>query len=35
LESVECRSRSGTYPVGIGVLLAVLYLAVMSLLFFT
>ncbi|MCD4688311.1 MAG: Na(+)/H(+) antiporter subunit D [Desulfuromonadaceae bacterium] len=32
---VECRSRSGTYPVGIGVLLAVLYLAVMSLLFFT
>lgn len=30
---VECRSRSGSYPVGIGVLLAVLYLAVMSLLF--
>jgi multicomponent Na+:H+ antiporter subunit D len=31
---VECRSRKGTYPVGIGVLLAVLYLAAMSLLFF-
>ncbi|MEZ4485344.1 MAG: hypothetical protein R2864_12405 [Syntrophotaleaceae bacterium] len=31
---VECRSRLGSYPVGIGVLLAVLYLAVMSLLFF-
>lgn len=30
---VECRSRTGSYPVGIGVLLAVLYLAVMSLLF--
>ena len=32
-DTVKFRSRSGTYPVGIGVLLAVLYLAVMSLLF--
>ncbi|APG28240.1 cation:proton antiporter [Syntrophotalea acetylenivorans] len=32
--AVQCRSRLGTYPVGIGVLLAVLYLAAMSLLFF-
>jgi len=32
--AIDCRSRNGTYPVGIGVLLAVLYLAVMSFLFF-
>jgi multicomponent Na+:H+ antiporter subunit D len=31
---IERRSRSAAYPVGIGVLLAVLFLAVISFLFF-
>jgi multicomponent Na+:H+ antiporter subunit D len=32
--SILQRSRLGTYPVGVGVLLAVLFLSLMSLLFF-
>ncbi len=31
---IEARSRAGAYPIGIGVLLAVLFIAVMSYLFF-
>ncbi len=33
MDSIQCRSRTGGYPVGSGVLLAVLYLAVVALLF--
>ncbi len=32
---IEARSRAGAYPIGIGVLLAVLFIAVMSYLFFS
>jgi hypothetical protein len=34
MERIERRATEGSYPVGVGVLLAVLFLAAMSLLFF-
>jgi multicomponent Na+:H+ antiporter subunit D len=34
MDRVERRASEGSYPVGVGVLLAVLFLAAMSLLFF-